>query len=169
MALAVRLDCNHRYHHNNGEERGRLKCIIKLQREELELVSVQRLRRGLFDYQLCCSLTGGPPLVWLWSPLVQIPFGLVVFVISKFVLVEFSLCTTQLVWILHSIWFFPGPKNCPEWSKKATQHIKKDLLMNKWVHHSSCEMSQKSHHLKSTGLMETSVNICDAIFHEIFL
>ena len=39
VALAVRLDCNHRYHHNNGEERGRLKCIIKLQREEVELVS----------------------------------------------------------------------------------------------------------------------------------
>ena len=36
VALAVRLDCNHRYHHNNGEERGRLKCIIKLQREELQ-------------------------------------------------------------------------------------------------------------------------------------
>ena len=69
VALAVRLDCNHRYHHNNGEERGRLKCIIKLQREELELVSVQRLRRGLFECLLCCSLTWGPPLVR--SPLVR--------------------------------------------------------------------------------------------------
>ena len=68
VALAVRLDCNHRYHHNNGEERGRLKCIIKLQREELELVSKQRLRRGLFDCQLSCSLTGGSPLIR--SPLV---------------------------------------------------------------------------------------------------
>ena len=108
VALAVRLDCNHRYHHNNGEERGRLKCIIKLQREELELVSMQRLRRGLFYCQLCCSLTGGPSLVW--SPLVQIPFGLVVFVISKFVLVEFGLGTTQVIWISISTIFFQVPK-----------------------------------------------------------
>ena len=36
------------------------------------------------------------------------------FFISKIVLVEFSLCTTQLVRISHST-IFPGPKNCTKW------------------------------------------------------
>ena len=78
VALAVRLDCNHRYHHNNGEERGRLKCIIKLQREELELVSMQRLRRGLFDRQLCFSLIHClrffcRPLMWFHNWRIGLP------------------------------------------------------------------------------------------------
>ena len=46
------------------------------------------------------------------SSAIGIKFLPVEFVISKFILVEFSLCTAQHVQILHST-IFPGPKKCP--------------------------------------------------------
>ena len=45
---------------------------------------------------------------------IGIKFVLVKFIINKIILLEFSLCTTQLVQILHST-IFPCPKNRTKW------------------------------------------------------